>query len=530
MRLKRIKLNSDFRSLKSGFEVDFQYEKPDSLEVNPYCIVGRNGSGKSNILELLASIFYYLELRCLDYIPEFFEKIDLTKQQANAYELEYILNDDVVLIVKNENEFANIYKNGALTQSKNELKSIMPHYIVGYSSGENQILSIPFFKMRFIQFDEYMFYLSESMKYQYPENRMVYLDDDYFQAIVLSVLLFENNLIEILENELGIKSIKKFRIYIKKDYLEDEHGLEVVLTDSIDHYIDRLKQCTTLSHENDSLYIFDFLVNQATKDAFKFYFEDSLNLFSFFQILTQLNNLFTDEIIKNELYQSNSLYAVGKVASVPWRKKIFVFEDYFLEKNNHLTLSKELSDGEYQFLHTLGISLLFKNTSSLFLFDEPETHFNPDWRSKYISVLKKCFKDDKQTPEILISSHSPFIVSDTKEDNVLIFEKYEDGVVDCKKADFNTFGASVNKITMNVFGKKETIGDVAKDKLTEYKKRLDADEDIDTIIHDIDLELGESVEKILFMKMLFDKDEKIAEISPTLIQKIKLWLTKKVCK
>ena len=39
------------------------------------------------------------------------------------------------------------------------------------------------------------------------------------------------------------------------------------------------------------------------------------------------------------------------------------------------------------------------------------------------------------------------------------------------------------------------------------EKEEDADEDIDTIIHDIDLELGESVEKILFMKMLFDKQE-----------------------
>lgn len=510
MRLKRIKLNSDFRSLKSGFELDFLYENLDSLEVNPYCIVGRNGSGKSNILELLSSVFYNLELRCLDYLPEIFQdekKIDLKKQEPNAYELEYFIDDKLISIVKYDKEFARVKIDGDLTRSKSELKSVMPHYVVGYSSGENQILSIPFFKMRFIQFDEYMYNLAESNQYVYPENRMIYLDDEYFQAIVLSVLLFDNNLIEILEHELGIKSIKKFRIYIKKDYLEDEYGREIVLTDSIEHYVNRLKQCATLSHEDDSLYIFDFFVDQATKDAFKFYFEDSLNLFSFFQILTQLNNIFTDEIVKNELYRSKSLYAVGKVATVPWRKKIFVFEDYFLEKDNHLTLSKSLSDGEYQFLHTLGIALLFKNTSSLFLFDEPETHFNPDWRAKYISVLKKCFEGDNQTPEVLISSHSPFIVSDTKEDNVLIFEKDENGMVSCKKADFNTFGASVNKITMKVFGKKETIGDVAKYKLTEYKKRLESDQDVDTILHDIDLELGESVEKILFMKLLFDRQE-----------------------
>jgi AAA15 family ATPase/GTPase len=72
MRLKRIKLNSDFRSLKSGFELHFLEEYPNFQELNPYCIVGRNGSGKSNILELLASIFYSLELRYLSYLPEVF--------------------------------------------------------------------------------------------------------------------------------------------------------------------------------------------------------------------------------------------------------------------------------------------------------------------------------------------------------------------------------------------------------------------------------------------------------------------------
>ena len=224
-------------------------------------------------------------------------------------------------------------------------------------------------------------------------------------------------------------------------------------------------------------------------------------------MLTLLNLYQTDKERREKIYQSTSLYVKGRLATLAWEDRVFRFKNFVIQKTNHQILSKELSDGEHQFLHTIGIALLYKNTPSLFLLDEPETHFNPDWRAKYISVLKKCFDGDSQTPEVLISSHSPFMVSDTKEDNVLIFEKDEHGKVDCKKADFNTFGASVNKITMKVFGKKETIGDVAKDKLLDYKKRLEADEDIDMIIHDIDLELGESVEKIFFMKMLFDKQK-----------------------
>ena len=226
MRLKRIKLNSDFRSLKSGFELDFLYKKPDTLEVNPYCIVGRNGSGKSNILELLASIFYNIELSLLVYKPPVLEQLVIFKkdvdskyfieenisysidnnnsikyvresseiklvpfnektykvyqnnrevnsreelaeilpwklyeiidsrQSPNAYELEYYINQASVRIIKNEHSYYQFYIDDKLATSEQEIKSFLPEYVVGYSSGENEILSLPFFKMRLIQFDE----------------------------------------------------------------------------------------------------------------------------------------------------------------------------------------------------------------------------------------------------------------------------------------------------------------------------------------------------------------------------------------
>jgi len=57
MKLRQIKLNDNFRSLKSGFELYFSSDSSNG-EFNPYCVVGRNGSGKSNILELLGAALY----------------------------------------------------------------------------------------------------------------------------------------------------------------------------------------------------------------------------------------------------------------------------------------------------------------------------------------------------------------------------------------------------------------------------------------------------------------------------------------
>ena len=56
-------------------------------------------------------------------------------------------------------------------------RQLMPDYILGYSSGENEILSLPFFKMRFVQFDEYWQALKQQLPYPgRPESRLVYLD------------------------------------------------------------------------------------------------------------------------------------------------------------------------------------------------------------------------------------------------------------------------------------------------------------------------------------------------------------------
>jgi restriction system-associated AAA family ATPase len=170
-----------------------------------------------------------------------------------------------------------------------------------------------------------------------------------------------------------------------------------------------------------------------------------------------------------------------------------------------------LSDGEHQLIHTIGLCLLFRHESALFLLDEPETHLNPDWRASYISTLRAALEADSATKnvmrEVLLTSHSPFIISDCRQDNVLVFEKNPDGKVEWDFAKFNTFGASSNAITIRVFGQKETIGDYALDKLNDLRQRLQDNESPDALIDEVGKELGDSVEKVLFINQALDKKE-----------------------
>lgn len=95
------------------------------------------------------------------------------------------------------------------------------------------------------------------------------------------------------------------------------------------------------------------------------------------------------------------------------------FKDLWIQKSGIATniLSKSLSDGEHQFLHSLGLCLLYKDKNCLFLLDEPETHFNPGWRAKFITGIRNCFKDkesDSTMREMLITTHTPYLISDSK--------------------------------------------------------------------------------------------------------------------
>jgi len=95
---------------------------------------------------------------------------------------------------------------------------------------------------------------------------------------------------------------------------------------------------------------------------------------------------------------------------------------------------------------------------------------------------------------------------------VLVFDK-SDGIVEVERPDYNTLGASINKITMKTFGKRETIGGFAQQKLAVLKQRFETDRaaysdaDKHALIDEINQQLGDSVEKVLLIKTILDSME-----------------------
>lgn len=599
MKLLRLKITdpNGFRSLQSGFEHHFRTEwnLQEDLGFAPFVCAGPNGSGKSNLLEVLAAIFFQLEVQRVrrNFLPETFLYDETDNPQGmkesdgtpNAFELEYLIKPPQpvsfeeyahVLITKEQSTspqmcWLNPEGFGALSRglsdsgicSELEREFLLPQFVLGYSSGENEILSLPFFKMRFVQLDEYWNCLKEQLSYPgRPDTRLAYLDSGFSQAILLCNLLTQDaETLQPFREDVGIDSLKEFRIIIKrsievstdvaagfiageavergvfedgvfvtnpalvKDLDSGRYTVKLLKlleadSDSDDNYapiVTSLKRCATCFFEDettDTLYL-DFYVNEATRKAFRKifeydYYKSPLALFQAFQVLLTLNLYAVGDTLKADLYKSDSHYVSEAVPILASDERIMRFMSVKFSKVGveQPVMLKDLSDGEHQLLHSLGLCLLFKNTNSLFLLDEPETHFNPDWRSNFITRLHQCFKGTDDRYEILVTTHTPFLISDSKPEQVLIFNKSKkDGTVSISKPAYNTLGASINKITMNTFGKRETIGGHAQAILGGLRKRFEEGDDKEQLIAEINRKLGDSVEKVLLIKTILDSME-----------------------
>lgn len=550
MKLLRIKINSEFGSLQEGFELHFRDPFKEGRDKNenwqefhPFCFAGLNGSGKSNVLEAISGIFYHLESCANVNQPENFkERFRSQEGKPDAYELAYYIkpktekgehhieNMVLITVTKKKEEspemkwqpypFDGEKMRDIEILSKDQAtipasgKDYLPDLIVAYSSGENEILSIPFLKTRLVHFDEYKEAIAGNIDYEKPESNMVYIDYEMSQAVLLSNYMFQNKetVLKPLDKYLDIVDIKRFRMNLNIGHqLEKQPILK-----QFNKTLQKFKNCGTVRFDNGKKLLLDFWVNDDTKEAFRRNFKGGIyELFQAFQVLYTLNYRKADYGAKSEVYGSQGYYTHGKINMPGPLDKTFYFLDYYIQKRMKGTgeikelLLKQLSDGEQQFLHSLGICLMLRNKNALLLLDEPETHFNPDWRSKFISTLKKSLEatgSNDMTRDILITSHSPFIISDCLPDKVIYFRRKKENPkevegISARELNFKSFGASVDIILEVLFGKRQSIGNLARTKLQYDLNKVKTKADVDAIKEQIS-DMGESIEKDLLLASL----------------------------
>lgn len=161
-----------------------------------------------------------------------------------------------------------------------------------------------------------------------------------------------------------------------------------------------------------------------------------------------------------------------------------IFETKLISKNK-IDLLDRISSGERQLIHTLSTvlyhltnlnsvekdDLLVKYNYVNIILDEIELYFHPEFQKLFIKRLvdeiNKLRLREIEGINILIISHSPFILSDIPKQNVLFLEKGKPVSLDRFK-NTNTFAANIsNLLSDSFFIGDGLIGEYAKSKITE---------------------------------------------------------------
>lgn len=575
MKLLSLEIGERFRSLQPDFQVHF-HELTDEgvasmLEFQPFCFVGLNGSGKSNVLEALAAIFYHLEMCVAKHRPISFDNhFKRNKCIPDGFRIKYLISSNGLETLLNNKEEIETYTNVVSiykaqgkdplmevhpinepdnirkfelkpfedSEGRSTAKAFLPDLVVGYSSGENEILSHPFIKSRLIHFDEYKESINKR-PFSEPETSLLYVDEEMSQAVLLTCLMFgdlDKNL-RPLKDELGIVGIQSFRMninLIKTGFPDKEDSSLIRMEPLLDHLNEKIDNIRDLSSSYyyskkgkksfkddpaaDRL-VMDFFTkddengHNNVKENIRKTFKTPFAFFRFFQTLYELNYNLVSDVVKEDVYGSQGVYTKGKMPSPGPAERAFHFLDFMIlkdegdEKPNERLL-REFSDGEHQFLHAMGICLMLKDRRTLLLLDEPDTHFNSKWRAEFVEILNNSLKaggTNNFLKDVLITSHSPFIISDCMPDNVLLFSRNDFKKLEAKKASelgLKTYGSSVDYILKNFF--KTNL--ISSKSFNDLKEIID-NGTIDELRKAVDC-FGESSEKQFLFKKIYEKLEK----------------------
>ncbi len=507
MRLLRLYIEKgDRRHILDGFDQTFPAFRKDEKQISPLVFVGLNGSGKSQLMEAITDIFYYLN--------NYFRKVDPIRKKTNLrFEVEYLITDQSRVrhikisclsdkLVIYENIDSSVVE---LTESEQVLK-VLPRRIVGYTSGENESLSLRFLDL----ISEYEKYVSKAIRSgsdpdnEIPESRFLLINySSNINILVANFLFRSRSELKPFREYANINFVESFRITIQ--LRRSTAPRDIKLTDELAGIIDSIRKCATcyVYDPDKNSYTFDFWVNNETSRAFQKYFKSAIELYLAFGKLELLNNLVIKKEHREEVKRvRENLRQVVKLPEPAESDKVFKFELVRLSllKPRNTIDYIQLSDGEHQFIEVFGSVMMLNDENVLYLFDEPETHFNPHWRVEFIKLLNSICKKGSQ--EFLISTHSPFILSDTRSDNIFIFSKDEKNVITANNPKEETYGASFDKLVSLCFDVRPPIAKQSLEKLQDLQSNGSLKE-IESSLNGF----GDSIEKFYLIQRMEDLKE-----------------------
>lgn len=171
-------------------------------------------------------------------------------------------------------------------------------------------------------------------------------------------------------------------------------------------------------------------------------------------------------------------------------------------KTEGLLELEALSDGELMWIARMGLILMAQKCCGeniLFLYDEPDVHFNDDWNQDFIKLLYQLSAGTHH--EFLIATHSTLLLTDAEYEQLGLLENREDGPACVKNIRISTFAAQRDEISKQVFGA-EAIGAYAKDTVRDMMREENPERMMDNIA-----KLGPGYERFRLYERYYSMEE-----------------------
>lgn len=431
MRIGRLKIKN-FKNLKD-FEIDI-----DETQLT-LVFIGRNGAGKSNLLEAIVIIFRDLDLSVL------------TKDFS--YEIFYKCSGYAIQIKSNaQEEIQEFFVNGekfTRTAFSKKKRSFLPEHLFAYYSGPSNRLQKHFAK------HQKRFYRALLNGDKETLRPLFYARLIHSNFVLLAFFSFyEEANQKFLREYFDIESVESVLFVLKradwvkkKGYAKAEFwGARGVVRDFLNSLYE---YALAPIKETES---FEEGIKTVKKEVMYLYLKDQEKLQAFAEKYG--DNV---EFFKN----LESTYISELIEEVRIRVR---------KTDGTIITFNELSEGEQQLLMVLGLLKFTRSKESLFLLDEPDTHLNPAWKFDYLNLIKEVV-GQSESSQVIISTHDPIVIGGLNKEAVSIFDRTADGTT-IRIPEVNPKGMGVaGLLTSDLFGLPTTLDCETQDQL-DRKRQL----------------------------------------------------------
>lgn len=427
MRLDRITIGSpkdspshQFKNLKN---VSIEFDQKHWITV----VIGWNGTGKSNVLEALATIFrdliqgvrkpafaFNLEYRISTGASALHINIDADPDRQRDALIVHVATDSEAkgegsLITSAEGE----PDTSALRGKKIPLKTFfdpalgfLPRYVFAYYSGESDRL-YQVFRPYLEEFDK---------KLRRGEDpglkRLFYAMPVHSQFVLLAFLIQQSDDVRnFLAEHLGIdpdEGIESVMFVLREPPWTSNEG---------DPRFWRAKG--VVATFLDRLYAIALAPIEISRRERVSLWSDKVLQFKYLYVkdIASLRKLVGKQRPAEFFRDMESTHVSQLIDEVRIRVR--------LQKNDGTVTFRELSEGEQQLLTVLGLLRFTAESESLFLLDEPDTHLNPRWAVDYFNYLRTFAgqnDEERDNSHILLTTHNPLAIAELVREQVQILQ------------------------------------------------------------------------------------------------------------